>query len=161
MKKNEKSLEPGTIIQGVYKTQRDEMKEMTVGKLAKTAGMNIETIRYYERRGLLPEPTRKDSGYRMYSHDDVKRLRFILRAKELGFSLREIQELLELRVDAKTNCDEVREQTEAKIRDIEQKIADLERMREVLVKLAAACRNRGATDACPILEALENKNSGS
>jgi MerR family copper efflux transcriptional regulator len=137
------------------------MKEMTVGKLAKTAGVNIETVRYYEQRGLLPKPSRKESGYRLYSQEDVRRLRFILRAKELGFSLREIQELLELRVDAKTNCDGVREQAEGKISDIEQKIADLERMREVLVKLATACRNRGATDACPVLEALENKNSGS
>jgi len=136
------------------------VKEMTVGKLAKTAGVNIETIRYYEQRGLLPKPSRKESGYRLYSQEDVKRLRFILRAKELGFSLREIHDLLELRVDVKTNCDEVREQTEAKMRNIERKIADLERMREVLVKLAAACRNRGATDECPILEAL-NKNSGS
>lgn len=137
------------------------MKGMMVGKLAKAAGVNIETIRYYERRGLLPEPIRKDSGYRLYSQEDVRRLQFILRAKELGFSLREIEELLELRVDAKTNCDEVREQTEAKISVIEQKIADLERMQEVLVKLAAACRNKGATDECPILEALENKSSGS
>jgi len=137
------------------------MEEMTVGKLAKAAGLNIETIRYYERRGLLPEPSRRASGYRLYSQEDLRRLRFILRAKELGFSLREIQELLDLRVDAKTNCDEVREQTEVKIGNIERKIADLERMREVLVKLAAACRNRGATDECPILEALENKNSGS
>jgi Hg(II)-responsive transcriptional regulator len=136
------------------------MKEMTVGKLAKTAGVNIETIRYYEQRGLLPEPSRKESGYRLYSQEDVRRLQFILRAKELGFSLREIQELLELRVGEKTNCDEVREQTEIKIRDIEDKIADLERMQEVLVKLATACQNRGATDECPILEALENKNSG-
>ncbi len=92
------------------------MKEMTVGRLAKTAGVNIETIRYYERRGLLPEPTRKESGYRLYSDEDVKRLQIILRAKELGFALREIQELLELRVDVKTNCDEVRTETEEKIK---------------------------------------------
>lgn len=131
------------------------MKNMTVGKFANTAEVNIETIRFYERKGLLPKPTRKDSGYRLYSQEDVRRLQFIVHAKELGFSLTEIKELLELQVEAETNCEEVRQQTEVKIKDIEKKIADLRRIHEVLVKLAAACRERGATGECPILEALE------
>lgn len=131
------------------------MKELTVGRLAEKTGVNIETVRYYERSGILPKPARKPSGYRLYSQEDVARLQFIIHAKELGFSLKEIKELLELRIDRKTNCEEVRQQAEAKIGDIEKKIADLERIQKVLVKLATACRNREPTGECPVLEALE------
>lgn len=134
------------------------MRPLTVGKLAKTSGVNTETVRYYERIGLIPKPHRKESGYRQYSQEDVSRLKFILHAKELGFSLKEIRELLELRVEPETNCEEVRGQAELKIADIEKKIADLRRIRTVLMKLATACKKREQTDECPILEALEAEN---
>lgn len=137
------------------------MKNLTIGKLAKTSGVNIETVRYYERIGLIPKPHRKESGYRQYSLEDVARLKFILHAKELGFSLKEIRELLELRVDPETNCEEVRQQAELKITNIEKKISDLKRIRAVLLNLATACRERKQTDECPILEALEAEDSGS
>lgn len=132
-------------------------KELTVGKLAESAGVNVETIRFYERKGILPKPLRKPSGYRLYSEDDVKRVQFIVHAKDLGFSLREIQELLELRVEATSSCDDVREQTEAKIADIERKISDLQRIHNVLTKLAAACKTKDPTSDCPVLEALEQE----
>lgn len=131
------------------------MKPLTTGQLAKRAQVNVETIRYYERRGLLPEPPRRWSGYREYSRADVAHLRFIKCAKELGFSLSEISELLSLRVDPDTACDEVKQRTEIKIADIEAKIQTLERMKKALKKLVASCSDRGPTSACPILEALE------
>ncbi len=132
--------------------------EFTVGQLAKLAGINVETVRYYERTGIMPQPRRKPSGYRYYTEEDLARLKFILHAKELGFTLREIRELLELRVDPETTCEDVRQQAEAKLTDIEQKIADLQRIHNALQKLAAACREKGPTGECPILEALEEEN---
>src|SRR2546426_303226 len=116
------------------------MKPLTIGQVARQAGIGVETVRFYEREGLLQEPARRESGYRQYSEDVVARLRFIRRAKELGFSLKEIKELLALRVDPSTTCREVKEQAEAKIAHIEGKIASLVRMNEALVKLATVCR---------------------
>ncbi len=133
------------------------MKPLTIGQLAKQAQVNVETIRYYERRGLLPEPPRRWSGYREYSQADVAHIRSIKRAKELGFSLSEISELLSLRVDPDTTCDDVQQRTEIKIADIEAKIQTLERMKKALKKLVASCRGRGPTSECPILEALETR----
>jgi len=131
------------------------MEKVTIGQLARKARVHVETVRYYERRGLLPEPPRRWSGYRQYSQDDVMRLQFIKRAQKLGFSLKEIAELLSLRVDPETSCDDVKKRTEAKLADIEAKIHALERMRKALKKLVASCGGRGPTSACPILEALE------
>ncbi len=130
--------------------------KMTIGQVARQAGVGVETIRFYERAGLIEEPPRRDSGYRQYSADVVKRLLFIKRAKELGFSLKEIQELLTLRVDPETTCTDVKRQAEAKIADIEHKIADLMRMKEALVRVADACPGDGPLSACPILDALDN-----
>ena len=124
---------------------------------AKKAGVNVETVRYYERIGLLPQPQRLESGYRMYTNDDVIRLQFIRHAKELGFTLNEIRELLTLRVDSKCNCDDVRMRAEDKIRDISQKIEHLQRIREVLNQLVSACKLRKQTTDCPILEAIEKE----
>ncbi|RMH80070.1 MAG: MerR family transcriptional regulator [Calditrichaeota bacterium] len=132
------------------------MKYMTVGEFARAGGVNVETVRFYERKGLLPQPARKPSGYRLYSDEDVARLKFIRHAKELGFSLREIKDLLELRVDPETGCDEVRRQAEAKIREVEEKIAQLHRIKRALETLVAACRGKGPTGECPIIEALEH-----
>jgi len=130
-------------------------EHLTIGKLAERAGVKVGTIRYYERRGLLPEPPRSESGYRLYSQDIVARIRFIKRAKELGFSLKEIAELLSLRVDPETTCCDVKGRAEAKIAKIEEKIRALRRMKEALVKVTAACNGRGPISECPILAALE------
>lgn len=131
------------------------MKTLTIGQLAKQAQVNVETVRYYERRGLIPEPPRRESGYRQYSQDAVARLQFIRRAKELGFSLREISDLLSLRVGPDATCGDVKRRAERKLTDIEEKLQALQRMKKALTKLAAACRGRGPTSECPILEALE------
>lgn len=131
------------------------MGPLSIGQLARRAGVGIETVRFYERRGLLEEPARKESGYRQYDEDVVARLRFIKRAKELGFSLKEIKELLALRVDPTTTCAEVKSKAEAKIADIEQKIEVLQRMKKALLKVTKECSGRGPTGECPILEALE------
>lgn len=133
------------------------MKPLTIGQVAQKAGVGVETVRFYERQGLLEEPARKESGYRQYPEDVVARLRFIRRAKELGFSLKEIKELLALRVDPATTCREVKEQAQAKIADIEGKIRSLLRMKEALVELSRVCRGRGPTSECPILDALEKE----
>ncbi len=130
------------------------MKSMTIGKLAEKAEVGIETIRFYERQGLVPEPPRTESGYRKYPESEVERIRFIKRAQELGFSLAEIKELLSLRVDADTDCGEVRRRAEAKIADVEQKLRDLERIRAALEDLTRACAGRGPTSECPILDGM-------
>jgi len=130
------------------------MKPLSIGQLAQRADVGIETVRFYEREGLLEEPVRRESGYRQYEEDVVARLRFIKRAKELGFSLKEIKELLALRVDPTTTCAEVRGKAQAKIADIEEKIQTLQRMRQALVKVTKQCSGRGPTSECPILEAM-------
>jgi Hg(II)-responsive transcriptional regulator len=131
------------------------MENLTIGQLAKRADVNIETVRYYERRGLMPEPPRKESGYRQYSDEMLRRIRFIKHAKELGFSLKEIHELLTLKLDARTSCSEVKKKSETKIADIDAKIKTLQSMKKALVKLTKACGGKGPAKECPILEALE------
>lgn len=137
------------------------MAAMTIGKVAKQAGVGVETIRFYEREGLVDEPRRRDSGYRQYDPEVVRRIRFIRHAKDLGFTLREIKELLELRVEPDCHCGEVLELAQAKLADIEQRIESLQRMRQTLLKLATACRRRRRTDACPILEAIDESADAS
>lgn len=134
------------------------MENLTTGELAKKVKVNVQTIRYYERRGLLPEPPRNESGYRQYSQNAVRRMEFIKRAKKLGFTLKEISELLSLRVDSNTTCNEVKELTEDKISDMEEKIRTLQEMKEALGKLLSACTGTGPTSECPILDALEGGN---
>ena len=131
------------------------MESMTIGKVARQAGVGVETVRFYEREGLIEEPPRRESGYRQYPSETVCRIRFIRRAKELGFTLKEIKELLSLRASPKSRCADVRKRAEAKIDDIEQKVRALERMKEALLKLTAACSGRGPVTDCPILDALE------
>jgi MerR family mercuric resistance operon transcriptional regulator len=128
------------------------------GEVARQGGVNLETIRYYERRGLLPKPPRTSSGYRTFGVDAVRRLRFIKHAQALGFSLKEIKELLALRVDARTSCADVRKRAQAKIADIEQKLRALRAMKRALVRITATCVGRGPVSACPILESLEEEN---
>lgn len=132
-----------------------ELGGLTIGKIARQAKVNVETIRFYERRGLLNEPPRTPSGYRLYSTDTVARIQFIKRAQELGFSLDEIRELLALRVDSSTTCAEVRRRTEVKLRQIEEKIRTLQQIQQALTTLVAACDVGGPTGECPILEALD------
>jgi MerR family mercuric resistance operon transcriptional regulator len=134
------------------------MEQLTIGQLAKKATVNIQTVRYYERRGLLPKPRRLESGYRQYSLDDLARLRFIRHAKELGFSLKEISELFSLRVDPNTTCLDVKRRTEVKIADVEVKIRSLQRIKKALTQLVSLCQGRGPTSECPILEALDSKD---
>ena len=131
------------------------MNGFKTSEVAKQGGVNLETIRYYERRGLLPKPPRTPSGYRTFGSDAVRRLRFIKHAQELGFSLKEVKELLALRVDACTSCADVRTRAEAKIADIDQKLRALRAMKRALVRLTAACVGRGPVSACPILESLD------
>jgi MerR family copper efflux transcriptional regulator len=135
-----------------------EMKSLTIGRLAKKTHVNVETIRYYERRGLMPEPPRRQSGYRQYSENDHARIHFIRRSKELGFSLKEISELLYLRVDPDTTRADIKRKAEAKIADIEEKIWALQGMKKGLGKLVASCRGRGPTNECPILEVLDSED---
>jgi len=135
------------------------MMSLTIGKVARLAGVGVETIRFYEREGLIAEPPRKESGYRLYPEEAVSRLRFIKRAKELGFSLREIRELLSLRIDSTATCEDLRGRATAKITDIEEKIKTLQRMKESLEKLVVACSGRGPVSDCPILEALEEDDT--
>ena len=129
---------------------------LTTGQLAKQAQVNIETVRYYERRGLIPEPKRRESGYRQYSRDIVSRIRFIKRAQELGFSLKEIDELLALRFDPTAPAIHVRQKAEAKVMDIDAKIASLQHMKHALLKLIGQCDGHGTVNDCPIIEALEH-----
>lgn len=128
---------------------------LTTGRLAARAGVGVETIRYYERKGLLPPPDRSRSGYRRFPADAVDRLRFIRQAKGLGFSLKEIRELLSLRIDPEASCSEVRRRAEAKIGEIKDRVRGLQWMSEALERLAEACEGRGPVSACPILDALE------
>src|SRR5712691_8722675 len=114
------------------------MKPLTIGQVARGAGVGVETVRFYERQGLLQEPARKESGYRQFTEDVVARLQFIKRAKELGFTLKEIKELLALRVDPETTCAEVRERARIKIADVETKILELQRIKKALVKLTTS-----------------------
>jgi MerR family mercuric resistance operon transcriptional regulator len=128
---------------------------LTIGRLAKEAGINLETVRYYERQGLMPKPPRTASGYRLYPANAVRRLMFIKRAQELGFSLRDVRELLSLRVSRTATSAAVRTRAEAKIADIEAKIRTLESMKKSLRKLAQTCDGRAPVSECPILESLD------
>ncbi len=131
---------------------------LTIGRLATEAGVNLETVRYYERQGLMPKPPRTASGYRLYSADAVRRLRFIKRAQELGFSLREVRELLLLRVSRTAKANAVRVRAESKIADIEAKIRTLESMKKSLRKLAQSCNGCAPISKCPILESLDKED---
>ena len=127
---------------------------MKIGELAKRAQVPIDTVRYYEREGLIPPPPRRASGYRDYLDADVDRLRFMRRAKGLGFTLPEIRELLNLTALTGGDMAALNAQTQAKLRDVEDKIEALTRIRVALQGLVTACPGHGALDRCPILAAL-------
>ena len=134
------------------------MKGLKVGEVAKQAGVNLQTIHYYERRGLLPRPPRTESNYRAYPGDAVLRVRFIKRAQDLGFTLKEIKELLSLRAAPRTRCSDVRHRAEAKVQDIDDKVRTLQAMRKALTKLIGECSGKGPVTQCPILEALDSED---
>ena len=129
---------------------------MRIGRVAQAAGVGVETLRYYERRGLLPDPPRTGSGYRAYGGDAVARVRFIRRAQDLGFTLAEIGDLLALRDDPDVNCTHVRRQANAKIGQVDGKVRDLLAIRDRLVALVERCRE-GEASACPIIEAFDDR----
>jgi len=129
---------------------------LTIGQVAGAGGVNVETIRYYERRGLFPATGRAHSGYRQYSDDAVTRLRFIRHAQELGFSLGEIRELLALRVRNGGSCRAVAQKTRKKIELVAERIRHLQRMKDTLERLADSCAARRPTEECPILETFED-----
>lgn len=132
------------------------MESLTIGQLAQRAGVGVETIRFYEREGLISEPPRRPSGYRDYPLETVARIVFIRRAKDLGFTLKEINELLGLRVRSRRNCAQVKRSADVKIADIDAKIASLRRMRRALKDLTRACEERTPIMECPILACLGN-----
>jgi len=128
---------------------------MQISAAAQEAGVNVQTLRYYERRGLLPRPARRASGYRDYRVDTIRVVRFIKRAQELGFSLDEIEQLIRLRGVTAGERHRVRAIAERKITEIDRKLAQLRAMRRALASLVEACRHAGAP-ACPIIEALND-----
>lgn len=132
------------------------MASLTIGTLAKRADVGVETVRFYERRGLVRRPARPGMGYRAYPEDAVGRIRFIRNAQALGFSLQEIKELLALRVTAGTSCAAVRSRASAKVADVKRRLADMKRICVALETLVAACPGRGALTTCTILEALDS-----
>lgn len=126
---------------------------MKIGEAAKASGCHLETVRYYERIGLLPKPQRTGSGYRSYSEDDVRRLRFITRGRELGFSLEEVRSLLQLSGDPRLSCEDVDRLARTHLAEIEQRTRELNRMAKELRRTIAACSNDRRKD-CAILDAL-------
>ena len=131
---------------------------MKIGEVAAKSDVNIQTIRYYERRGLLPIPPRTGSNYRLYSEEAVRSVRFVQRAQDLGFTLKEIKELLALKIVSGATSAKVRMRAEVKLVDIEERIRVLRAMRKSLRRLTAACSGRGSVSECPILDSLDKEN---
>src|SRR5688500_1001780 len=129
---------------------------LSIGGLAHAAGVGVQTIRFYEREGLIEAPPRKASGYRIYPEDATVRIRFIRRAQELGFTLREIRELIALQTDASADCDDVRAVAVAKVAEVERKIADLTSMKAELKNLIGSCDCAGSARQCGIMECLSD-----
>ncbi len=129
---------------------------MRIGEVASAAAVNAQTLRYYERVGLLPAPERRASGYRSYDAETVRRVRFIKRAQELGFTLREIADLLAMRRESVSACKRAEARVARTLVRIESSIRDLERMRLALEEYAVACRERRSPDECPLLQTLDD-----
>jgi MerR family copper efflux transcriptional regulator len=127
---------------------------LTVGKLAEAAGVGVETIRFYERRGLVQQPPRRGTGYRVYQPGDVTRIRFIKNAQALGFTLKEIGDLIELEQDTRSQCSDLQVRSDAKIRLIDQKIEELTRMRSELERLSSSCASDQPLSECKLINCL-------
>ncbi|KGC11062.1 Hg(II)-responsive transcriptional regulator [Burkholderia gladioli] len=134
---------------------RDDLQSLTIGVFARAAGVNVETIRFYQRKGLLPEPDKPYGSIRRYGEADVTRVRFVKSAQRLGFSLDEIADLL--RLDDGTHCDEASHLAEHKLQDVREKLADLARMETVLSELVRACHARKGDVSCPLISSLQGK----
>jgi len=134
------------------------MNKITIGKAAKQAGVGVETIRFYERKGMIAQPLKpRGGGFRQYCDEIVQQIRFIRQAQELGFSLREIHELLSLRADPKSDCSEVQRRANVKLAEVQGKMAQLRDMEAALQKIITACPSRGGLDGCSIISAMERR----
>lgn len=133
-------------------------KPMTIGQVAKLSGVGVETIRFYEREGLLNKPKRKESGYRLFEAEVVSRIKFIKRAKQLGFSLKEIRELLSLRVDSRVSATEVKKRVDSKIEQIDRRIYDLKKVRNALAQLSRSVR-KSPISQNTLLDVLEKSGT--
>lgn len=134
------------------------MEHYKVGEIAEKIGVNVETLRYYEKIKIMPKPKRKESRYRFYDAMDLRRLLFIKRAKELGVTLKEIKELLNLKIESTATCGDVKHLAEHKLTDIEERIKDLKNIKGALVKMINQCIcEEVSTEECPILEVIEQK----
>ncbi len=134
------------------------MPSYKIGEAAEKADVHKETLRYYERRGLIPEPERRRSGYRIFTDEHIERIRFIKRAQELGFTLKEIEDLLTLRVDENTTCADVRDRADTKLAEVKEKIAELQQIKNALQHLTTLCQGEGPTSECPILDAMKGSS---
>jgi len=132
------------------------MSSFTIGRLAKSASVGVETVRFYERKGLIKRPSSSDSGYRQYEADDSLRIRFIKRAQELGCTLREVKELLELNATRRTTCSDYSVRIQRRLAEIDGKIRDLQRMKRALKKILATCEDNPRDAECRILDCFEN-----
>lgn len=128
---------------------------MTIGQVAIRAGVHVQTVRFYERKGLIEKAPRSASGYRQYTAETVRRIRFIKHAQEVGFSLREIDDLFSLRLDPDTTCSDIQQQALRKVAEIEERMASLEQMKQALTTLALQCGANKTLSDCPILDALD------
>ncbi|MGH7458149.1 MAG: MerR family DNA-binding protein [Longimicrobiaceae bacterium] len=131
------------------------MQSLSIGQAAEEAGVGVETVRFYQRKGLIEKPPRRGTRHRRYPPEAVARIRFIRGAQKLGFSLKEIEELLALRIAPDTSKADVKARAEAKVAEIEEKLGDLQRMRDTLLRLIGACEGIGTLEDCPILEAFD------
>ena len=131
---------------------------MSIGELSKMTGVGIETIRYYERLGLLKPIARKNSGYRVFNRDSYRTLRFLKHAQELGFALSEIKDLLRLRADKESRCNDVKARAEKHLKEVKEKIEKLNSIQDVLSKLIDQCHHRKTNDSCPILNCFEERS---
>jgi Hg(II)-responsive transcriptional regulator len=149
------------LVRGVGSGQSKEHEDiaLTIGQVAKAAHVNVETLRYYERRGLVPKPPRSLSLYRRYPEDTPPRVRFVKGAQALGFSLEEIRALLSLRATPKARCGDVKRRTEAKINEIEARLRALRAMSGALKRLVAQCDGELPASSCPILESLDDRRN--
>lgn len=129
---------------------------MRISEAARSAGVGVETVRFYERKGLIDQPAKPAyGGFRVYPGETVERIRFIRQAQEIGFSLREVKDLLSLRVDPQADCAQVRARARAKLKEIDRKIASLRTMKRALAALIETCPGKGAIGECSIIEALK------
>lgn len=145
------------MVQGLEFLTRKQMAEtlLSIGQVAKRTQVTVETVRFYEKRGLIVAPQRSNAGYRQYPEETVKRVRFIQNAKEVGFTLKDIAELLALRQEPGTSCIDIKLHATKRIQEVDRKIHELSRIRNALERMILTCSGNGAASQCPILEQLD------